>query len=84
MVISRPPGHVITPGSVMVVRNEGMPKKENPTQKGDLYIEFQVDFPQTLPKDVSQIPFFSSQISVFFFKKRNKLVLEYYRPSPQS
>lgn len=39
---------VIKPGTVKRVRNEGMPVRNYPTQKGDLYIEFDVEFPATL------------------------------------
>lgn len=33
-------------GSVRVVRSEGMPQYRNPFEKGDLYIKFEVQFPQ--------------------------------------
>ncbi|KAG2378236.1 hypothetical protein C9374_008379 [Naegleria lovaniensis] len=39
---------VIIPNSVRVMKGEGMPRKENPAQKGDLYIEFNVIFPTSL------------------------------------
>lgn len=32
-------------GSVRVVRGEGMPQYRNPFEKGDLYIKFDVQFP---------------------------------------
>lgn len=34
------------PGSVRVVRGEGMPQYRNPFEKGDLFIKFDVQFPQ--------------------------------------
>lgn len=33
-------------GSVRVVRAEGMPQYRNPFEKGDLYVKFEVQFPQ--------------------------------------
>ena len=33
------------PASVRVVRGEGMPQYRNPFEKGDLYIKFNVQFP---------------------------------------
>lgn len=33
-------------GSVRVVRGEGMPQYRNPFEKGDLYVKFDVQFPQ--------------------------------------
>jgi len=38
-------------GCVKVIRDEGMPKAANPTQTGDLYIEFEVEFPKHLNSD---------------------------------
>ncbi|RXN38595.1 dnaJ -like protein [Labeo rohita] len=40
LVIKYPPGKVIEPGSIRVVRGEGMPQYRNPFEKGDLYIKF--------------------------------------------
>lgn len=34
------------PGSVRMVRGEGMPQYRNPFDKGDLYVKFDVQFPQ--------------------------------------
>uniref|UniRef100_G3PPX8 DnaJ heat shock protein family (Hsp40) member A2 n=1 Tax=Gasterosteus aculeatus aculeatus TaxID=481459 RepID=G3PPX8_GASAC len=45
LVVKYPPGKVIEPGSVRVVRGEGMPQYRNPFEKGDLYIKFDVQFP---------------------------------------
>lgn len=33
-------------GSLRVVRGEGMPHYRNPFEKGDLYIKFEVQFPE--------------------------------------
>lgn len=39
---------VISPGTVRCIRDEGMPSQRNPTQTGNLYIEFAVEFPAGL------------------------------------
>jgi DnaJ family protein A protein 2 len=44
--ITSDPGQIISPGSVKCVRDEGMPLQKNPTQTGNLYIEFDVEFPK--------------------------------------
>lgn len=36
------------PGYKKLVPNEGMPISSDPTQKGDLIIEFDIEFPNTL------------------------------------
>uniref|UniRef100_A0A8C9L6Y9 CR-type domain-containing protein n=1 Tax=Pavo cristatus TaxID=9049 RepID=A0A8C9L6Y9_PAVCR len=41
IVVKYPPGKVIEP-----VRGEGMPQYRNPFEKGDLYIKFDVQFPE--------------------------------------
>lgn len=43
--INSEPGQIISPGSVKCIRDEGMPLQKNPTQTGNLYIEFDVEFP---------------------------------------
>lgn len=42
------PGQVIKPGMQKVVANEGMPCKGYPYQKGNLFISFNVEFPNTI------------------------------------
>ncbi|CAJ1334542.1 unnamed protein product [Effrenium voratum] len=39
----------VFPGEVRVLRGYGMPKKQNPRARGDLFVRFQVDFPKELP-----------------------------------
>jgi len=67
IIVKTKPGQIINPnissgGSsssrssfnmpyTMIVPNEGMPSKGNPFVKGDLYVMFQIEFPQTLPKE---------------------------------
>uniref|UniRef100_A0A8C5NUH8 DnaJ homolog subfamily A member 2 n=1 Tax=Jaculus jaculus TaxID=51337 RepID=A0A8C5NUH8_JACJA len=46
IVVKHPPGKVIEPGCGRVVRGEGMPQYRNPFEKGDLYIKFDVRFPE--------------------------------------
>ena len=36
------------PGYRKIVPSEGMPLSSDPTKKGDLIIEFDIEFPQTL------------------------------------
>ena len=43
---------VVTPGYVRRVKGEGMPNSKNPSEKGDLRIVFQVDFPKEQLKGV--------------------------------
>ena len=38
----------ITPQTVHTIRGEGMPRKANNKEKGDLYIKFNIIFPQVL------------------------------------
>lgn len=38
-------------GAVMTVKGEGMPLRDDPEEFGGLYIEFHVDFPDSLTKD---------------------------------
>lgn len=38
-------GDVIKPGDVKVVRGHGMPSVNSPTTRGDLYVKFEVEFP---------------------------------------
>ncbi|KAF8063079.1 ATJ2 [Scenedesmus sp. PABB004] len=46
--VTSPPGEVITPGAFKVVPEEGMPVAGRPFIKGNLYIKFEVDFPESL------------------------------------
>jgi len=45
IVVKYPAGKVIEPAAVRVVRGEGMPQYRNPFEKGDLYVKFDVQFP---------------------------------------
>ncbi|KAL3217283.1 hypothetical protein MRX96_032537 [Rhipicephalus microplus] len=46
LVIREVPGMVIKPRSIKGVRGEGMPIYRNPLEKGNLYIKFDVEFPE--------------------------------------
>lgn len=41
-------GQVIKPNSWMVIRGEGMPLHGRPYEKGNLYVNFKVEFPETV------------------------------------
>lgn len=47
LVIKNNPGEVIVPGSLKGVKNEGMPIHRNPFEKGNLFIKFDVEFPES-------------------------------------
>lgn len=51
LTLNRPEGHIIKPGGIMKVSEEGMPFKSNPFQKGDLYLRFNIVFPEVLPDE---------------------------------
>nr|CAI5864122.1 unnamed protein product [Callosobruchus analis] len=46
IVIKHPPGEVIKPGDVKAVIGEGMPIYKNPFEKGNMYISFNIKFPE--------------------------------------
>lgn len=39
---------MITPQTVHLVKGEGMPQKNNNTEKGDLHIKFNIIFPKEI------------------------------------
>lgn len=45
-VLSSQLDEIINTGSIRCVKGKGMPLRKNPTQYGDLYIRFKVDFPK--------------------------------------
>lgn len=47
LLIKQPPGSVIRPGQLRGVQGEGMPHYKNPFEKGNLYITFDVVFPDS-------------------------------------
>lgn len=46
--VKHDPGMVIKPGSYKRIANEGMPTYRRPEDRGDLIIQFQVDFPKEM------------------------------------
>jgi len=45
------PGEVISHDECKVIQGEGMPTRRDPTEKGDLIINFKVEFPKKLSKE---------------------------------
>lgn len=45
LLIKHPPGQVIKPGDMKIVNGEGMPQYKNPFEKGNLYVNFDIKFP---------------------------------------
>ncbi|XP_023954720.2 dnaJ homolog subfamily A member 2 [Bicyclus anynana] len=46
LLIRHSPGEVIKPGDLKGIQGEGMPQHKNPFEKGNLYIKFEVTFPE--------------------------------------
>ncbi|KAI5122537.1 hypothetical protein M0805_005264 [Coniferiporia weirii] len=44
--VASPPGKIIRPRDTIVLRDEGMPHYKSPDTKGDLYIVFDIEFPE--------------------------------------
>jgi len=45
LVVKSTNGQVITPGEVMKIEKEGMPRYRDPFEKGNLYLTFSIKFP---------------------------------------
>lgn len=43
--VTFPPGKVIRPKETIILRGEGMPQYKNPDLRGDLYVVFDIEFP---------------------------------------
>lgn len=46
---------VIKPGMRKTVAGQGLPLPKNPEQRGDLVVEFDVNFPDTLPGNAKDV-----------------------------
>jgi len=46
LVICSQPGEVVKPGEMKCIQNEGMPIYRNPCERGQLFIQFEVEFPE--------------------------------------
>lgn len=44
--ITNPPGRIIKPGDVKGISGEGMPFYKSPFEKGNLYVKFDITFPE--------------------------------------
>ncbi|XP_057539234.1 dnaJ protein homolog [Amaranthus tricolor] len=51
LLIKSHPGEVVKPDSFKAINDEGMPMHQRPFMKGNLYIHFTVEFPDTLTLD---------------------------------
>ena len=47
IVVSTEPNQVIVPNSVKLIEREGMPRRGNQFEKGNLFIKFEIEFPQS-------------------------------------
>ncbi|KAF2896899.1 hypothetical protein ILUMI_09286 [Ignelater luminosus] len=45
LLIKHSPGEIIKPGDVKMVPGEGMPQYKNPYEKGNMYVTFEIRFP---------------------------------------
>uniref|UniRef100_A0AAQ6ICZ7 J domain-containing protein n=1 Tax=Anabas testudineus TaxID=64144 RepID=A0AAQ6ICZ7_ANATE len=54
-IISLPCHDIIKPGTVKRLRGEGLPFPKNPSQRGDLIVEFSVRFPDRIPPQSREI-----------------------------
>jgi len=45
----------VKPGDVKAIRDEGMPTLKNPYVRGNLYIDFQIQFPDTLSAEARKV-----------------------------
>ncbi len=55
LVLSHPAGEVLAPGSIRAIPKEGMPIYKNPYERGNLYIKFDVKFPENNVFDEASI-----------------------------
>lgn len=55
LLVSNPPGDVVHPGMLKTIKGEGMPKYRNPFDKGNLYIKFDITFPDNNFVDESKL-----------------------------
>ena len=47
IVVSTDPNQVIVPNSVKLIEREGMPRRGNQFEKGNLFVKFEIDFPKS-------------------------------------
>lgn len=72
LVLNHPAGEVISPGMIRAIPKEGMPIYKNPFEKGNLYVKFDVKFPENneLNEDTIKVSLtLKRHTKVFFFLK---------------
>jgi len=47
-------GHIVKPGDILQISGEGFPVHKHPSDKGNLYIEFEIDFPKKIPENIQE------------------------------
>jgi len=52
LTVKNKPGQVVKPNQVLEVPKEGMPRNGNPFDKGALLVQFEVEFPDSIPANV--------------------------------
>lgn len=62
LLVRSEPGEIITPGEHKVIRGQGMPSLKNPFIKGDLFIEFDIEFPAPNTLTANQIQALSAAL----------------------
>jgi DnaJ homolog subfamily A member 2 len=57
LVLNSAPGDILSPGTIRAIQKEGMPIHKNPYEKGNLYVKFDVKFPEnnTLSEDAIKV-----------------------------
>jgi len=56
LIVKSEDSTIITPGAYKAIKDEGMPSVKNPYVRGNLYIEFEIEFPkpEQLTKEIKQ------------------------------
>jgi len=54
LIVKNKIGEVIKPGQIKQIDNEGMPTYKSPFEKGHMFVKFEVEFPKTIPENLSQ------------------------------
>jgi chaperone protein DnaJ len=49
-----PKGTVVKPGQILQVSGEGLPTWKSPFEKGNLLIQFEIDFPKKIPENITE------------------------------
>jgi DnaJ family protein A protein 2 len=51
LVVNSEPGVIVKPGNIVAIRDEGMPIEQNPYERGNLYINFEIEFPNRIDSE---------------------------------